>query len=257
MIRSDRGFTLIEVVIVLTVSSFFVGLIMYFGISYWRYSALLENDLDTFVSRLNVQDIVREAIGTSAGLITQNSLPDNHANNPDPISGSNYWLAMHAVPGNVPVGTSGTTTPLLYFRRYSINTSGAVVMNGTQPYEDEYVMYMDGSTRQLLLRSLANPNATNNKLLTSCPSSVATSSCPADRVLMDQLSSVDVTYYSRSGNSINYQSITDPVTGTYIGPDFSAVEALQYTFHVAKKTLFQQTTSTINDTVIRIALRNT
>lgn len=130
-------------------------------------------------------------------------------------------------------------------------------MNGTQPYEDEYVMYLNGSTRQLLLRSLANPSATNNRLKTSCPPAIATVSCPADRVLIEQLASVDITYYSRSGNAINYQSITDPVTGDYIGPDFTAVEALQYTFHITNKTLFQQSTSTINDTVVRIALRNT
>lgn len=257
MNHRQSGFTLIEVVIVMTVSAFFVGLVMYFGIAYWRYSALLENDVDTFVSRLNVQDIIREAVGTSAGLITQNSIADSHANNPDPIAGSNYWLTMHAVPGNVSIGSSGTTTPLLYFRRYSINTSGNIIMNGTQPFEDEYVMYLNGSTKQLLLRSLANTNATNNRLKTSCPAAVATTSCPADRILIEQLSSVDVTYYSRSGNTINYQSITDPNTGQFIGPDFAAVEALQYTFHITKKTLFQQSTSTINDTVVRIALRNT
>ncbi len=257
MIRNDQGFTLIEVWIVLLVSAFFVGLILYFGISYWRYSSLLENDSDTFVSRLDVQDVVREAVGTSDGLITQNSLPDNHANNPDPVSGSNYWLTIHAVPGNVPMSASGTTTPLLYFRRFSINTSKAVVMNGSQPYEDEYILYLNGSTRQLLLRTLANPNAVNNRLKTSCPPTIATTSCPADRVLVNQLASVDVTYYSRSGNTINYQSITDPVTGAYIGPDFTAVEALQYTFHITNKTLFQQSTSTKNDTVVRIALRNT
>lgn len=254
--HNEEGFTLPELISVIAVSSLFVGLIMYFGISYWRYSAMLEGDLDTFVSRLNVQDVIRELVGTSSGLINQNSIPDANANNPDPVSGSNYWITMHAVPGNIAVGSSGTT-PLVYFRRISVNTSNAIVMNGTQPYEDEYVLYLNGITKQLLLRTLANPNVTNNKVRTSCPPAIATSACPADRTIAESLSSVDVTYYSRSGNSINYQSSTDPNTGNYNGPDLPLVEALQYTFHITKKTLFTQSNGTINNTIVRIALRNT
>ncbi len=238
-------------------SGLFVGLILYFGISYWRYSSLLEADLDTFVSRLNSQDVIRELVGTSAGLINQNSIPDSHTNNPDPINGSSYWIPLHAVPGNTPIGASSTTTPLLYFRRFSINSSNTVVLNGTQPYEDEYVLYLDASSKQLLLRTLANPNAVSNKAITSCPPLVATSSCPADKIIIENLSSIDTTYYARSGNTVNYTSSTDPITGQYNGPDFPVVEALQYTFHITKKSLFIKSNGTVNETIVRIALRNT
>lgn len=256
MKKQQSGFTLIEVVIVMTVSSFFVGLIFYFGISFWRYAALLEADLDTFVSRLNAQDYVREIIGTADGLIIQNSLPDSNANNPDPIAGANYWIPIHAVPGNKPAGTSGTT-PLLYFRRMALTVDNTVAMNGTQPYDDEFVLYMDGAKKQLLVRTIANPNVLNSKARTSCPPSIASTSCPADKVILEKLDSVDTVYYSRSGNTINYESATDPITGAYIGPDFPLVEALQYTFHIKGKPLFQTGNATINDTIVRIALRNT
>jgi hypothetical protein len=129
-------------------------------------------------------------------------------------------------------------------------------MNGTIPFDDEYVLYYNGSSKQLSLRSLANPSAPGNRLKTSCPPESATSSCPADKIIIDNLTSLDVTYYSRSGNTINWQSVYDSDIGTYVGPDFPLVEALQYTLHVKKKTLFQTTNSTINDTVVRIALRN-
>ncbi len=257
MTMNEDGFTLVELISVIAASGLFVALILYFGISYWRYSSLLEVDLDTFVSRLNTQDFIRESVGTTAGLINQNSIPDAHANNPDPTAGANYWLMEHAVPGNVPIGSNGTTTPLLYYRRFSTNISNAVVMNGTQPYEDEYVLYLNGTSKQLLLRTLANPNVSNNKLQTSCPPASTTSTCPADKVLLDNIVSVDTVYYSRSGNTVNWQSVFDANTNTYVGPDFPVVEALQYTFHIQKKALFQTGTSNINDTVVRIALRNT
>jgi prepilin-type N-terminal cleavage/methylation domain-containing protein len=248
--NDESGFTLPELISVLAVSAIFVALILYFGISYWRYSALLESDLDTFVSRLNAQDIIREFVGTSDGLITQNSIQDAHANNPDPVAGANYWVTIHAVPGTLSAA-SGSTTPVLYFRRLSINTSNAIIMNGTQPYEDEYVLYLNGTTRQLLLRTLANSSATDNKAKTSCPAAIATTACPADKIVLENVASLDATYYSRSGSTLSY----DSTLGT---PDFPLVEALQYTFHITKKTLFQtSSSSTVNNTVVRIALRNT
>lgn len=255
MIREQRGFTLVEMLSVLAVSSLFISLVLYFGISYWRYGALMDADLSSFVSRLNAQDFVRESIGMSDGLINQNSIADSHTLNQDPSAGANYWITQHALPGTITVGSSGTT-PLLYYKRFSVNTSNAIVMNGTQPYEDEYVLYINNATKQLLLRTLANPSVTNNKVTTSCPANIATASCPADKVIMESLASVAITYYSRSGNTIDYHSSTDPITGNFTGPDFPAVEALQYTFRINKKPIFQKLNATVNDTVVRIAIRN-
>ncbi len=255
--RSESGFTLVELVNVIAASVIFVALILYFGISYWRYSSLLEADLTSFGSRLDVQDVIRELVGTSSGLILQNSIPDPNANNPDPVAGSNYWITEHSVPGNIAVGGSGTTTPLLYFRHISINTSKTIAMNGSAPYEDEYVLYLNGTTKQLMLRTLANPNVSNNKAVTSCPPTLATATCPADKTLLSDVASVDTTYYSRSGNTIDWHSLFDNNINSYAGPDFPLVEALQYDFHIQKKALFQTSTSTFSETIIRIALRNT
>jgi hypothetical protein len=130
-------------------------------------------------------------------------------------------------------------------------------MNGTTPYEDEYVLYIDGNSKQLRLRTLANPYAANSAARTSCPPASASASCPSDKILLENLASVTAAYYSRSGNTVNYESIIDPVTGLFVGPDFTAVESMQYSFRINKKTLFQKSTSTVNDTVVRIALRNT
>src|SRR3990167_10396121 len=131
----QRGFTIPELWSVVIVTGIFVSLVLFFGMSYWQYAYLLEGDLDTLVTRLNAQDYIRENIGTSSGLIIQNGIPDSHTNNPDPDIGSNlYWIPLHAVPGNTAVSGNGTT-PLLYFKRLSFNTSGSIVYNGTQPFE--------------------------------------------------------------------------------------------------------------------------
>lgn len=256
--QNESGFTLPEVIIVLFMSGMIMGLVMYFTISYWRYGAMQEADLDTFITRLNAGDLIREQVGTSSGLINQNSIQDSNTHSPDPtqVSGK-FWSILHATPGTKSIGSNGTFTPLLYFRRYSVNTTNAYIMNGAVPYEDEYVLYLNGSTKQLLLRTIANSSAVGNKAKTSCPASKVSQACPADKIVASDVASVATRYFSRNGNLIDYTSIVDTNTGQYAGPDMTSVEVVEFTLNITKKPIFQTTSSTINSTVIRVALRNT
>ncbi len=255
MKKRELGFTIPELLVVIIITGLFVSLIMFFTFSYWRYGYLLDADLDTFITRLNAGDVLRELVGTSAGLTLQNGISDPNADNPD-TNNANYWETIHAVPGTTNIPAAGSTKPLIYFRRFSFDASNNIIMNGTQPYEDEYVLYLDGSSKQLMLRSLANPTAPNNRLVTSCPPNIASSSCPADRTVATDISSVALRYFSRSGNTIDWTSITDPNTGQFAGPDFTAAEVVEFTLNLNKKPIFEKTYATVNNTVIRIALRN-
>lgn len=253
----EAGFTLSELLVALLLTGFFVSLIFTFTFGYWRYGYLMEADLDTYVSRLNAGDYLRENISASSGLIIQNSLPDNNTMAPDPNIPSNlYWEEIHAIPSTV-TASSTEVKPILYFKRPSVNTSKDIVMNGTQPYEDEYILYLDGQSKTLYARSLANPGATNSKLKTSCPPAISTNVCPADRAIVADVTSIETRYFSRTANLIDHSSITDPITGNYIGPDFSVVEVLELTINIEKKPILQKLNATKNSTIIRIALRNT
>jgi hypothetical protein len=160
------------------------------------------------------------------------------------------------VPGGKPVGAAGTATPLLYYRRPSVTSTGTFIMNGTSPYEDEYMLYLDGGTKTLRMRTLANPGASGNKLRTSCAPGTATPACPEDKTIAKNIASVDMRYFSRTGNLINHTSMTDPGTGEYIGPDFTSVEVVEFTINLVKKPFLQKTDATHNSTIIRVALRN-
>jgi len=253
----NNGLTLPELLVVIFVSGLFTGLLLFFMISYWRYGLMLESDLDTLTTRLNAGDYLRENINPASGFIIQNSIPDSNTANPDPaISPAEYWLPIHAVPSTISIGSPGTKTSLIYFRRPSVNTSGVVVMNGTQPYEDEFVLYMDGSTQKLMSRVLANPSAASNRLKTSCPASLATIACPADREVAINVASIEMRYFSKTGNLIDYTSSTDPVTGAYTGPDFPVVEVVEFKINLTRKPGFQKTNATVNSTVIRVAIRS-
>lgn len=257
MKNNQSGFTLPELITVLFISGLFVTLLMFFMISYWRYGLMLESDLDTLGTRLNAGDFLRENLNPSSGLIIQNSIPEANPLNPDPdISPKEYWLPIHAVPGTINIGSPGTITSLIYFKRPSVNTSGAVVLNGSLPYEDEFVLYLDGSTKKLMSRNIANPSASDNKLKTSCPPALASASCPADKEVASDVASVETRYFSKTGNLIDHHSATDPDTGAYIGPDYPVVEVVELKLNLTQKPRFQKTNATINSTVIRIAIRS-
>ncbi len=251
------GYTLPELLAVMAVSLLFSALIVSFGFTYWRDGNLMQADQDTLISRLNTGDFLRENIGNSSGLVIQNSIPDPNALVPDPADATNqYWKPIHAIPGNTPIGASGTYTPLVYFRRLSTNSSNVVIMNGLNPYEDEYVLYLNGATKQLLVRSIANPNASGNRLKTSCPPAMASATCPEDRVISNSVISIDMRYFSRSGNLIDYTSIYDSNINQYMGPDFPVVEVTEFTLNLQQKPTFFTNFAVSNRTVIRIALRN-
>ena len=257
MKKGSDGFTISELLVVIILAAFFSTLIMTFAFNYWRDGFLLQSDEDTLTTRLNAGDILREEIGTSSGMIIQNSIADSHTLVPDPNIGSGlFWIPIHAVPGNKPVGAAGTITPLMYFRRYSTDASKNFIMNGTQPYEDEYILYLDGSSKSLKQRVLANPDATGNRTLTTCPAASASPTCPADKTIATDLASIDTRYFSRTGNTIDYTSIFDTNTNSYAGPDFTVVEVVELTLNISAKPTFQKTNATSNSTIIRVALRN-
>lgn len=253
-IRDERGFSLPELIIVMTVTSVLVGVLMLFTFSYWQYSFVSQADQDTFTDRLNASDYLRENLGSASGLITQTSIPDSNTGVPDPDD-SQFWIEVHAVPGNVPHG-SGDITPLAYYKRNSVNASGQLIMNGTQPYEDEYVLYLEKPTRALMVRTLANPAAAGNRAITSCPAAVASASCPVDKTLSHNVDSVDKRLFSRSGVVIDWTSVYDPDISQYVGPDNSTVEVVELTLNVSTKPVFQKSKTTSSSTVIRVAMRN-
>lgn len=254
---NQSGVTVVELLVVMVVSSLIIGVVTGFALNYWGKTITLNNDQATLVSRLNAGDYLRNGIDSAAGMISQNDLPDSHTLNPDPGDGTGmHWLTIHAVPSTIPVGATGTYTPLVYYSRPSVDTSKNIILNGTIPYQDNIILYLNGTTKQLLARTIANPYATGNRALTSCPENLATNSCPADTVVAENVSSIGTRYFSRSGNPIDYTSIIDTTTGNYIGPDFPSVEIVEFTLNLAKNAQFYNANDTSNQTVIRIALRN-
>ena len=250
--RLAAGFTLIELLVAMLIASFMTILILGFTLDFWGNMGVLASDNATFVERENAGDRLRTLLNVASKLINQNSISDA---NPLVAADATHWQLIHAVPETISMPASGSYTPVFYFDAPSVNSSKSFIMNGSVHYYDEFILYLNGTTKRLMLRNLANPNASGDTITTSCPTAV-TGSCPADTVISDDLASVEVNYYSRSGNIINYQSSTDPITGDYNGPDFSNVEVVQLTLHYSRRATINGAASSISQTVVRVAPRN-
>jgi hypothetical protein len=256
--NNSGGLTIVELIVVMTLTLAFSGMILSFALDYWGSSTTLQNDSETFVTRQNLGDILRDRLNVATGLVMQNSIPDPYAEVSDPadVSGS-HWLLLHAVPKTVPTPAKGNFTPVIYYTAPSVNHAKEPIMNGSLMFYDEFVLYLDGSTHKLYLRNLINPaTISSNALRTTCPQAHANASCAADKMVAEDVMAVSTRYFSRSGNTLNWMSITDPQTGEYIGPDFPSVEVVELTVDLGRKAVIHGAQDTANQTIVRVALRN-
>lgn len=255
--RKQAGFTLVELVVVMTLAVFLSILVLSFALDFAGSTATLDTDSQTFVSRQNAGDKLRDKLNRASGLIIQNSIPDSHVHVTDVSTPSSpYWQILHAVPSTVVMPAASHYASVLYFAAPSVTNARTPIMSNTKPLSDEFVLYMDGTRKQLLLRTIVNPDASGNRLSSTCPPGQSSATCPADLIIADAVQSVSLRYFSRSGNLLDYTAIIDPLTGAYIGPDMPAVEVVELTITLAQKATVHGTTDTKNSTTIRVAFRN-
>lgn len=270
MRHRQSGFTLVEMLIVVIMTTVLSMIIFGIGYQYLKQAAKLSAQTSFYSERLNVGDYLRQNIGLSTGLINQNSITDSNRLVSDPSDVTNTrWQKIHAIPGAF--GSSSTVTPIVYYSQDAQTSSGASIMNGSSAYQNEFIMYHDGVSKELRLRILANPSASQNAAKTTC--ATATQTCPRDKVLLTGVQTVEMRYFSRSGDDIDFRSSCDPdayfCAGTspsrcqqvapYTGCnglDFSQVEVVQFKLKVQKTIESDRNHMIYNSTVIRIALRN-
>lgn len=267
--RKD-GFTLVEMIIVIVMTTVLSMVIFAIGYQYLKQAASLNARTNFYHDRLNVADYLRQNIGMSTGLLNQNSIADSNRLVPDTADATNTrWKLIHSIPGTL--GNSTDITPIVYYSQDALRSDGTPIMNGASAYQNEFIMYHDGASSELRIRSLANPNAVDNVTKTSC--TIATPTCPKDKVLLTGVQTVEMRYFSRSGEDIDFRDSCDPdvyycasttppaceqvepYTGCN-GLDFSQVEVAQFKLKVRKKVESDASRSIYNSTIIRIALRN-
>lgn len=103
---------------------------------------------------------------------------------------------------NDPHGPSGgwntaNTSFVIIIAVPAVNASGEYIIDAStgQPYRNELVYFKQNRT--LFKRTLAHPDATGNKSVTSCPETFVSSSCPADKKLTENVKDMNFTLYDQ------------------------------------------------------------
>jgi Tfp pilus assembly protein PilE len=185
--RGEKGFTIVELTIVISVTS--VVALVFLGIIS-NYFVVITRNNELADMTINSQNLLRstvENIRFGNGVEQTNTISDPNA----PSGGWNTSNTSFVIVIPIPAVDSS--------KDYIIDPSTG------QPYMNELVYYKSGST--LMRRTLANPGASGTTLKTSCPSSLATTSCPADVVLANYVSSMTFTLYDQNAAQTNTTSL--------------------------------------------------
>lgn len=288
MTMTQRGFTIIELLVVIIITSALSIITVTMGIDYMKQAANLTAKSNFFIERLNTSDYLRQNIGMSTGLVNQNTIADVNTLVPDPSDATNqHWKMLHAIPGRF--GEASSTTPILYYTQNAYRTDNTPLLNGDLPYQNEFIIYHHGPSGELRVRSLAAPGAgVDNRTKTTC--TTETAGCTRDRVLITGVEYVEIRYFSRSGAKLDLRGSCSPSlygcgTTTYCDPlfpttgndsicngpptceqaapytgcnglDLGQVEVVQFKVRVKKTVESDKNHPIYNSTIIRIALRN-
>jgi type II secretory pathway pseudopilin PulG len=174
---NDSGYTLVELNLSIAVLGIIMVSILTIFTNYFviitRNSVLQQMTVDS----QSLLRIMTEELRYGAGVRQTNTISDANGPSGGWNTSNTSFVIITAVP--------------------AVDSSDQYIVNpdtGT-PYLNEFVYYKQGST--MYKRTLANPSATGNSLKTSCPAASASSSCPADIKLINNVASMNFVLYDQ------------------------------------------------------------
>lgn len=177
MYTSAAGYTVVELLIVITVIGIMVVPLTFITIHFFGSVTASSLQSQLALEAQNLLRTVTEELRVSSSIRSSNQLNDSNA----PAGG---WTTSNA---NLVIIIS---TPALDSSRQFIIDP----LTGS-PYQNEIVYFASGKT--LYKRILANPDAPGNSWLTTCPASLASSTCPEDKRLTENFKSMNFILYDQ------------------------------------------------------------
>ena len=182
--KTSAGFTLVELLVVMLVMSILSLTLANFIATWLQTQGLAQTRSNLLTNAESALDNVSQDIMLSGSVDQTNRWPD--ANGPG---------------GNQFGWQSGSQTLIL--AKVAVDSSGDPIFVDTTDYitqKDDEIYFLSGST--LYRRTLASTSSTD-AAITTCPSSDATSTCPADKIIATGVSSWSVSYYDASNNLVS------------------------------------------------------
>lgn len=175
---THSGFTLVEVLIALTVSTILVGVLLTVTFSFYGNTIRNSTEARLAVESQTILRSIVEELRVSSGIRASNIILDING----PAGG---WT------------TDNDSLVLIIAKPVvDINNDYVIDPNTGSPYQNELVYY--AVDNRLYKRYLADTAAPGNMFTTSCPPALATGSCPADVVLTEHFQNMSFTFYDQN-----------------------------------------------------------
>lgn len=165
-----------------------------------------------------VETIARN-IRSAKSVEANNSQPDPHA---------------PGAPGNLYSwnGVAGINTPVILAVPSRDASNNLIYIDGLHNnlYTDDVVYYLDATAHNLYKRTIANQSAPGNIAKTTCPPALATSACPADASVVEDIARLTSNYIDANGNSISLPSGTESVAFTIMETKMIGTQSISASF---------------------------
>lgn len=178
------GYTLVELMLVITVSAILSAVVMGFMVDQIKQSVIASTKAELLSEAQLGLDSINKDIRLSANADQNNRWADAYApNSTDAFS----WQS------------DGST---LVLATAAQDSNRNILFDDPSKYitaKDNHIYFVQGGT--LYKRTLASPIA-GNAARNSCPAASANSTCPADKVVLDHVSSFSVQYRSGADTTV-------------------------------------------------------
>ena len=182
---NHTGFTLVEALVVLVVTTAMVLVITNYMLSNTQQS-ILASTRDTILKETEQSlDLAANDIRLSANADQDNRWPD-----PNGPGGAGNQFSWQSNASTVVLATAAQ------------DSSGNILFSDSKNYitqKNNLVYFVQNGT--LYKRTIAAP-VSGNSAMTSCPPASATSTCPADKELLHNVSNFTVTYLNGQNQSV-------------------------------------------------------
>ena len=190
--NNQRGFTITELAISVSISAILFVAFMTVITDYFMIITRDNASIDMTNSSQNLLRSTVELLRLGNGVRQTNTINDPNA----PTGGWN---------------TSNTNFVIVIDTPALDKNNNYIIDSSTgSPFMNELVYYKSGNS--LMKRTLANPSATGNTTVTSCPANLASPTCPPDSDLADYFQSMSFTLYDQDADIT-----TDPTQARSVG----------------------------------------
>ncbi len=200
---NQRGFSMLEMLVAISLSGLLLLVVGNFMTNGIRSANQDYNQTIVLVNTKAAVESVARVVRESRSVLSANTQAD--ANAPGAPSNLYSWS-----------GAAGSGATLILAVPARDTSNNLIYVDGTHDnlYTDDVIFYLDASTDRLYKRTIKNTSAPNNRAVTTCPPALASPSCPADALIVEDVANLTTAYLDADGVSVSLPSGTEAISYT-------------------------------------------